>query len=86
MTSKLQDFIHRWEFQVYDPFKSLDSAYDIEVAGKEIFAGTVKGEVTGVGEDATTVVTETMFVGADDVAVTGVDVRIYDGVSGDPGM
>ena len=26
-----------------------------------------------------------MFAGADDVAVTGVNVRIYDGVTGDPG-
>ena len=50
-------------------------AYDIEVAGEEIFAGTGEGEVTGVGEDDTTVVKETMFVGLN----TGVLAKIPDG-------
>ena len=60
--------------------------YDIEVAGKGIFAGTGEVEVTGVGGDATTVVTESIFAGANDVTVTGVIVWTYDGFVSDPGI
>ena len=38
-----------------------------------------------MGEDATTIVTEVVIAGANDVAVTGVTVWTYDGVVGDPG-
>ena len=57
--------------------------YDIEVAGKGILAGTGEGEVTGVGGDATTVVTEAITAGANDVTVTSVIGLTYDGDVGD---
>ena len=83
MTPKLHDVIHRWHFQIYDPFES--SIYDIVVAGKGKIAGTGEGEVTGVGGDATPVVTEVIIASVNDVTVTGVISLIYDGNVGDPG-
>ena len=57
--------------------------YNVDVADDERIAVTGEGEVTGVGGDAPTVDTETIFVGADDAAGTGVIVRVFDGVTAD---
>ena len=57
--------------------------YDVAVADAEIFAVTGDGEVTGVGGDAMTVVTERVFAGADDVVVAGTIVNVTaDSVTG----
>ena len=37
------------------------------------------------GESTTTVVTKIVFAGADDAAITGLSVWVYDGVADDPG-
>ena len=57
--------------------------YDVDVADDEIFAVTGESEVTGVGGDAPTVVTKTIFAGADDAAGTGAIVRMFDGFTAD---
>ena len=57
---------------IFSNLRWTSGAYNIEVAGEEIIAGMGEGEVTGVGGDATTVVTEVIIAGANDVAVTGV--------------
>ena len=57
--------------------------YDVAVADAEIFAVTGDGEVTGVGGDAMTVVTERVFAGADDAVVPGTIVNVFDGVTAD---
>ena len=57
--------------------------YDVDVAVDEIFAVTGDGEVTGVGGDALTVVTERVFAGADDVVGAGAIVNMLDGVTAD---
>ena len=46
--------------------------YDIEVAGIGIFAGTGEDEATGVGGDATTVVTEATIAGTIGLLLCGV--------------
>ena len=66
-------------------FRRIAGAYDIDVAGKEMFAGNVGGELTVVGESAVTVVIGNIYAGADDEAVTGVIGWTLDGVPGDPG-
>ena len=45
---------------------------------KKKIAGTGEAEVTGVGGDATTVVTEVITAGVNDVTVTGVIGLTYD--------
>ena len=60
-------------------------AYDIDVAGKEMFVGNVGGELTGVGEGFVTVVIGIIYAGADDVAIAGVIGWGLDGVTDDPG-
>ena len=57
--------------------------YDVDVADDEMFAVTGEGEVTNVGGDAPTLVTERVFTGADDAAGTGAIVRMFDGVTAD---
>ena len=57
--------------------------YDVDVADDKIFAVTGDGEVTGVGGDAMTVVTERVFAVADDAVDADTIVKVFDGVTAD---
>ena len=57
--------------------------YGVDVADDEIFAVTGDGEVSGVGGDALTVVTERVFASADDAVDAGAIVNMFGGVTAD---